>query len=69
MGIQASRFENNSGSTTIRENALFHSLQSFESTVEAEAVTWPGLLIQTTYLVTTDTAEVNTNTPDQCRLL
>jgi len=66
---QTNRFENNSGNTTFRENAFFQSLQSFESTVEAEAVTWLGLLIRTTYLVTTATAEVNSNTPDQCRLL
>ena len=35
----------------------------------AEAVAWLGLLIQATYLMTTGTAEVDTNTHDQCRLL
>lgn len=40
-----------------------------QSTVEAEAVAGLGLLVQATNLMATGTAEIDTNTPDQCRLL
>jgi hypothetical protein len=66
---QTSRFKNNGGSTSIRENTLLKLLQAFQGTVETEAVARPGLLIQTTNLMATSAAEVDTNTPDQCRLL
>ena len=42
---------------------------AFQSTVEAEAVAGLGLLVQATNLMATGTAEIDTNTPDQCRLL
>jgi hypothetical protein len=61
--------KNDSGRITIRENTLLKLLQTFHSTVEAEAIAGSCLLIQTTNLMTTGTAEVDTNTPDQCRLL
>ncbi len=53
----------------IRENTLLKLLQAFQSTVEAEAVAGLGLLVQAANLMATGTAEIDTNTPDQCRLL
>jgi hypothetical protein len=61
--------KNNGGRVTIQENTLLKVLQAFQSTVKTEAVAGPGLLIQATNLMATGTAEVNTNTPDQCHLL
>jgi hypothetical protein len=61
--------KNNGGCIAIRENTLLKLLQAFQSTVEAEAVAGLGLLVQATNLMATGTAEIDTNTPDQCRLL
>jgi hypothetical protein len=61
--------KNNGGRITIRENTLLKILQAFQSAVEAEAVAGLGLLVQATNLMATGTAEIDTNTPDQCRLL
>jgi hypothetical protein len=61
--------KNDSGRVAIRENTLLKLLQAFHGTVEVEAIAGSCLLIQTTNLMTTGTAEVDTNTPNQCRLL
>jgi hypothetical protein len=61
---QASRFKNNGESISIRENTFLKLLETFQSTVKAEAVARPRLLIQTAYPMATGAAEVDTNNPD-----